>query len=176
VLRLQNEWREACRKRVARNGAMILLASLLSSCAHSVWPASYRPSSQAELLRIEAEIARANRECDYAYFTRIEAPEFFFVGPSGRVTTRAEDLAGERDCKTTDHVQTLDQVRLVELQNGAVFSARATRRGTGRDGKPFERASRLTDVFVYRDGTWQLVAGHESAIPSEGQAPKKSPE
>ena len=37
--------------------------------------------------------------------------------------------------------------------------------GTGRDRKPVHRLSRFTDVFVWRDGRWQIVAGHSSRIP-----------
>lgn len=29
--------------------------------------------------------------------------------------------------------------------------------------------NRFTDVFVYRDGRWQCVAGHESRFPDSGQ-------
>jgi len=32
------------------------------------------------------------------------------------------------------------------------------------DGKP-PLKSRFTDIFVYRDGRWQCVAGHESHFP-----------
>jgi len=32
------------------------------------------------------------------------------------------------------------------------------------DGKPSVK-SRFTDIFIYRDGRWQCVAGHESHFP-----------
>jgi hypothetical protein len=34
------------------------------------------------------------------------------------------------------------------------------------DGK-FHAKNRFTDIFVYRDGRWQCVAGHESHFPEE---------
>ncbi|MGI8401947.1 MAG: hypothetical protein ACR2NS_10165 [Gemmatimonadaceae bacterium] len=43
-----------------------------------------------QLLAIEQEIARANRECDYGYFDRIEAAEFLFSRTgTGRCSTLA---------------------------------------------------------------------------------------
>jgi len=33
-----------------------------------------------------------------------------------------------------------------------------------KEGKVITRRSRFTDVFVWRDATWQLVAGHSSRI------------
>ena len=34
----------------------------------------------------------------------------------------------------------------------------------GKDGKPFGRTSRFTNVWVLKDGAWQCVSGHASAI------------
>ena len=39
--------------------------------------------------------------------------------------------------------------------------------GTDKDGKPFERRTRFTDVWVLKDGAWQGVNGHASAIPTK---------
>ena len=49
-----------------------------------------------ELIRIEHEIGRANLECDYRYFERIEAEEFIFTDASGNVSNKREDLAEKR--------------------------------------------------------------------------------
>ena len=38
--------------------------------------------------------------------------------------------------------------------------------GKDKDGKPFERASRFTNVWVLKDGAWRCVSGHASAIPT----------
>jgi hypothetical protein len=34
------------------------------------------------------------------------------------------------------------------------------------DGKP-PKKNRFTDIFIYRDGRWQCVAGHESHFPEK---------
>jgi Domain of unknown function (DUF4440) len=128
-----------------------------------VWPAALAAQAATvdDFLRIEREIGRANRECDYDYFRRIEADEFIFTGANGAVTTRAEDLAGEKDCHKTDYDQVIDEPRLLLYGTVAVFNARNTITVKG-----VLHRNRFTDVFVWRDGRWQLVAGHSSRIPS----------
>lgn len=122
-------------------------------------------TARTQLLAIEAEIARANRECDYKYFDRIEADEFIFTDATGKVTTKKEDLAGEKDCRKSEATQSLDEVVVQLHGNVAVLSARSTMTAAGRDGQSVTRRSRFTDVFVWRAGRWQLVAGHSSRIP-----------
>ena len=118
-----------------------------------------------ELMLIENEIARANRECDYKYFARVEADEFIFTDASGNLSTRAQDLAGEKDCRKNQSTQTFDEVVVQPHGNWAVLSARSTTTFAGRDGTPVTRRNRFTDVFVWRDGRWQLVSGHSSRLP-----------
>ena len=39
--------------------------------------------------------------------------------------------------------------------------------GKDKDGKPFERASRFTNVWVLKEGAWRCVSGHASMIPTK---------
>jgi ketosteroid isomerase-like protein len=118
-----------------------------------------------QLVAIEQEIARANRECDYRYFDRIEADEFIFTDARGGLTTKKEDLAGEKDCRKNGMTQSFDGVIVQPHGNWAVLSARATTAFVDPEGRSGTRQNRFTDVFVWRDGRWQLVAGHSSRIP-----------
>jgi ketosteroid isomerase-like protein len=131
-------------------------------------PASTPPGTPGEtkqnLIQIEQAIGRANMNCDYRFFERIEAEEFIFTDASGGVTTRKEDLAGEKDCKPSDASYDLDETEVRLYDNTAVVTSRVTIAGKNKAGQPFARRSRFTDVFVWRDGTWQLVAGHSSRI------------
>lgn len=123
--------------------------------------------SKAQLIRIEREIGQANFACDYRYFAQVEADEFVFTDASGGITTRAQDLAGEKDCRKTDGTYDLDDLRVSVYGNTAVVTARATTTSKNRAGQPVSRRNRFTDVFVWRAGRWQLVAGHSSRIPDE---------
>jgi ketosteroid isomerase-like protein len=81
------------------------------------------------------------------------------------VTTRAEDLAGESECKPREGSYTLEDIRVMTYGDVVVFNALATVTGTNSKGEPYERKSRFTDVLVRRGGAWRLVAGHSSRIP-----------
>lgn len=133
-----------------------------------------RPSSpgsvadvKTKLIQIEQEIGKANFACDYKYFAQVEATEFIFTDAGGGVTTRAQDLAGEKDCRKSEGSYDVDDVRVTVYGTVAVLTARATTTTKGSSGVPNVRRNRFTDVFVWRDGRWQLVAGHSSRIPNQ---------
>jgi len=44
--------------------------------------------------------------------------------------------------------------------NVAVVIGTTHEKGTGKDGKPFDRAFRFTDTWLQRGGQWQCVASH----------------
>ena len=119
---------------------------------------------RARLIQIENEIGTANFTCDYKYFAQVEADEFVFTDASGGVTTRQQDLAGEKDCRKTEGTYVLDETRVSVYDSTAVVTSRATTTTHDKDGKPVVRLTRFTDVFVWRSGRWQLVAGHSSRI------------
>jgi hypothetical protein len=128
--------------------------------------AKYSPDQiKQQLIQIEREIGHANFDCDYKYFEKVEGDEFIFTDTNGGVTTKKEDLAGEKDCHKFDGAYDLDETQVRLYDNAAVVNSRVTISGKNKEGKPFTRHSRFTDVFVWRDGRWQIVAGHSSRIP-----------
>jgi hypothetical protein len=138
----------------------VLLISVLMLATVPSNPAS----TKSELLDIERRIGHANLTCDYDYFRKIEAEEFFFTGPTGQVTTREQDLAGEKDCKKHNGTFSLREERVLLYGNTAVVSAIGTYETTKADGSQASRSSRFTDVFVRRKGQWLVVAGHSSNL------------
>jgi Domain of unknown function (DUF4440) len=118
-----------------------------------------------EIMAVEERIGQANFECDYKFFASVEAPEFIFTNSAGGVTTRAEDLAGEKDCRPSKGTYQLDDVRIMTVGTVVVFNALATTTTMKPSGERLARTQRFTDVLVRRDGRWQLVAGHSSRIP-----------
>ncbi|HVT39632.1 MAG TPA: nuclear transport factor 2 family protein [Gemmatimonadaceae bacterium] len=143
---------------------LLLLHPALCLAQAASNPAGAPEQIRSDLTRIEQEIGQANFDCDYRYFERIEADEFIFTDPSGTVTSRAQDLAGEKNCRKTGGTYALDDVRVAPYGNIAVVTARATTTTTNAGGTPVVRRNRFTDVFVWRMGRWQLVAGHSSRI------------
>jgi ketosteroid isomerase-like protein len=123
------------------------------------------------LVQIEREIGRANLDCDYRYFDRVEAEEFIFTDSAGGVTNKKEDLAGEKDCHKSDGTYDVDETDVRLYGDTAVVTGRVTITRKNKEDKLLVRRSRFTDVFVWRDKRWQLVAGHSWRIPEP--APQK---
>jgi ketosteroid isomerase-like protein len=139
---------------------------IVAACHRAIHTGPSRDNATVlhQLLQIEAEIAVANRDCDYAYFRRVEADEFIFTDGSGAVTTKAQDLATEKDCRKSTALTLVDEPRLLLYGDVAVLNARSSVEAKNRDGQSVVRRNRFTDVFVWRDGRWQLVSGQSTRI------------
>jgi hypothetical protein len=125
---------------------------------------------EAELMQLERDIGAANIRRDKAFFERVEADEFIFTDSGGGITMKAEDVAsldkpaGEFKLVSYD----VDEMKVFVYGKTAVVTGRVTTVSRGKD-REVTNKSRFTDVFVRRDGRWQIVAGHSSRIPRESQ-------
>ena len=114
---------------------------------------------EAALLQIEHMWAQALEKHDAPALDCILASEFEEAGPEGQLFDRSHMLTRARDPQEVHY-------ELSEMR-GHVFGDAGYVRGmgtaVGENGK-IKGRTRFTDVFVYRDGRWQCVAGHESLI------------
>ena len=121
--------------------------------------------AETELMDLERDIGAANVRRDKAFFEWIEADEFIFTDSAGGVTTKAEDVASldkpAGDFKLVSY--DVDDMKVRVYGNTAVVTGRTTTKLQSKDREVVSR-SRFTDVFVKRDGRWQLVAGHSSRL------------
>ena len=123
---------------------------------------------RTELMQLERDIGRANVDRDAAFFDRVEADEFVFIDSNGGVTTKKEDVDGVKAAPNPDVkllAYEVDDMRVLLYCETAVVTGRVTTRQTVKGDERTAR-SRFTDVFVRRDGRWQIVAGHSSRIKS----------
>jgi len=128
-------------------------------------PTQKTHKTEAELRQLERDIGDANVRRDKAFFERIEADEFIFTDSAGGLTTKAEDVASldkpAGEFKLVSYVPDDMKVRVDGMT--AVVTGRTTTKLQAKDREVINR-SRFTDVFVKRDGRWQLVAGHSSRL------------
>jgi len=151
----------------------IAAAGCTTAGGRALWPADDLPSAaEAEqaVRRIEeVEWARAVRVKDTAWFARHLADELVLTtGRTGRVTTKAEEMADILGPTTGGGEDRVDELRVQAHGRVAVATFRLVSSGTDRSG-PYRRAARYTEVWVHRDGRWQLTASHSSLIPQAGQ-------
>ncbi len=111
------------------------------------------------LIQIEQTWARALEQRDTATLNCILADEFEDAGPDGKLTDRATTLAKAAEHPAVHHA-------LSDLHahvHGDFGYIRGLATATDAQGKIVARV-RFTDVYVYREGRWQCVAGHESML------------
>ena len=125
------------------------------------------PTGQAKdgnaLIQIEQTWAWSLEQRDTAALGCILADEFEDAGPDGKLTDRATTLAKAAEHRAVHH-------ELSDLRphvQGDFGYIRGLAAAVDAQGKVVAKV-RFTDVYAYRDGRWQCVAGHESMVTQTG--------
>lgn len=157
----------------ARTAALsCLLVSTAAVCGPMARGQTVTPAQEAaiadDIKNLSTQWSTAYLKNDSSILERIWASDFVYVEPSGHRFTKAEGIAalatgGEKH--TVSKASSID-VRVYGGGTVAVDIGDYTEAGTGKGGALFERTSRFTNVWVLRDGAWQCVSGHASAIPA----------
>ena len=135
---------------------------LLCSLAHGADCPTGQRKDPAALVQIEQVWLQAAEQHDIAALGCILAVEFEEADFDGSLIERRAMLASAATSSTV-HFELSDLHAHVYGNFAYVRGLGGTR---GNDGK-FHAKNRFTDFFVYRDGRWQCVAGHESHFPEE---------
>jgi ketosteroid isomerase-like protein len=84
---------------------------------------------------------------------------------TGAIMTKAQALADARADKTAFQSLDLSDLNVRVEGNTAVVTGINHEVGRDAQGKPFDRRVRFTDVFIKRDGRWQVWATQGTTIP-----------
>src|ERR1043166_826813 len=127
--------------------------------------AGKKMSAPAALKDSENRWAAAIGKHDVAALEAMIAPDYIGVNPKGKVQNRRgvlNDIKGDKDTYTSNKNEKLD----VHVFGSDVAAVVGTYRekGTGRDGKSFDRTYRFTDTWMNRGGQWQCVASQVSLV------------
>lgn len=145
--------------------ALLTLTSLSVSYSQTA-KLSKADRIKSDLMQLERDIGKANINSDYAFFDRVEAEEFIFTDAGGGITTKKQDLEGLKQPANPDVklvAYDLDEMNVMLYDKTAVVTGRVTTKRMVKAAEVLSK-SRFTDVFVWRQERWQLVAGHSSRI------------
>lgn len=137
-----------------------ILLLLLCSLAHAASCPTGQAKDEATLVQIEQSWAQALERHDMPALECILAPEFEEATFTGQLIHRSEMLASAPDERDV-HYELSEMTAHVYGDFGYARGAAVARGGNTPSTK-----NRFTDIFVYRDGRWQCVAGHESRFPA----------
>ncbi len=142
----------------------IALALLLSLPAWATDCPKNQPKTEATLIELEHGWANALNRRDADAVACMLANEFEDADVDGSLHARAETLAKIPNRKPGTN-------RLSEMRahvEGNMGYTRGLAELAAPDGTVKARV-RFTDVFIYRDGRWQALAGQESLLSGAGR-------
>jgi|SRR5690348_4423003 len=134
-------------------------ALLLCPLVHGAGCPTNQKKNESTLVQIEETWVRAAEQHDVAALKCILAVEFEEAEATGNLMSRAQMLSSAGSSRD-------EQTKLSEM-HAHMYGDVAYVRGMGvvrRRGQLLVK-TRFTDIFVYREGRWQCVAGHESHFP-----------
>jgi ketosteroid isomerase-like protein len=115
------------------------------------------------LMQIEQELTDAILKGDTSASERYLADDYTFIAPTGMASTKAEGLADMKSGALKIESSKMEDMKVRVYGDTAVVTYSSTDKGKYKD-MDISGHYRWTDVFVKRDGKWQLVAGQGTPI------------
>jgi ketosteroid isomerase-like protein len=135
--------------------ALLIVGTLFLSAASCP---SHAHDEQA-LLQLEQTWAKALEQHDTATVACLLADEFQDADVDGKVHDRSQTLSRiPQRHPSSNHLEDVH----AHIYGDTAF-VRGLNQVTDAAGKVLARV-RFTDIFVYRNGRWQAVAGHETLV------------
>ena len=112
-----------------------------------------------EITKLDQQWGQADVTRDIDYVKSIWADDLRFTRPGGKVFDKEAALAAFEDNTDTVTSGVIAPYKVrVYGKNFAVVAGDYHSTGKDKDGKPFSRKFRFTNVWVRRNGKWQVVA------------------
>lgn len=138
---------------IATSGLLVSLCAFGADCPKD------QPKTEAALIELEQNWAAALNRKDAGAVSCMVADEFEDADVDGSLHARSQTLAGIP--KRRPNANRLSDLR-AHVEGNMGFT-RGLNTIVAASGKVVARV-RFTDVFTYRDGRWQALAGHETLL------------
>ena len=132
------------------------------------------PSSRAQavtadhdLIKVEHEWKQAVIDRDVPALQRLYGDDYLGIDAEGMVWTKAQDIEIDTSGPSRMASFKLEDLTVRTFGDVAVVAGQNTTRGS-LDNVAAVSRYRFTDVFVKRDGRWQLVSSHFSTPVATG--------
>jgi len=122
------------------------------------------PDHVATIVELEQRLAAAWLKGDRAFIEALLASDWTVTDPSGRTLGRQQVL--DQTFLTTDRkieAMSVDDVKVRVFGDTAVATGRTRATGSYR-GNAASVVLRFTDVFVRRDGRWQIIVSQGTTV------------
>ncbi len=143
------------------NSVLPLAAALILACSPSF---ASDTDDVAGILQAEKDICDAFEREDADWLEKHLDPTFTLTNSTGKVTTRADEVADLRGGTKYDAFRNRDTK--VRLYADAAVTTGITRVEGQADGKPYRLDFQFTDTYVRKPEGWVMVASHASRLPA----------
>lgn len=141
------------------NRAPSLIAALMLACSPSY---ASEKDDIAQILEVEKDACAAFEREDADWLEKHLDPTFTLTSSTGKVTTRADEVADLRSGTKYDVFRNRDSK--VRLYGDAAVVTGITRVEGKADGKPYKLDFQFTDTYIRKPGGWVMVASHASRL------------
>jgi len=153
------------------NILLVILVAVMSIFAQHVNHTKGVKAPTDNKVMIE-QVAKLNEEYSFMIqrgnaveIERVLADDYILTDESGKVFTKADDLATYKDRKfKIEYVKTLDQKLRVVGDSVVIANTKINFKGTRDAGKTFDITEQCTTIWSWRDGRWQIVSDHISFV------------
>jgi ketosteroid isomerase-like protein len=159
--------------------ALLLSATVVAPSVRAAEPPQRTSESAVEeITRLTTvEWPQASMRGDVQWFDRHYADELLITnGQTGELTTKTEALSSFGAPQQAGGTSKIEDLRINVYGNVAVTAFGIDVSGNDNN-RPYHRFVRNTEVWVFRDGRWQLVSLHSTPLPQHHCCPMEiSPE
>jgi len=135
-------------------------------CCPALAQSKDQPAGGAEqaVMRIERELLSAVLKGDPSANERYLATTYIFTGPDGNIENKSQAIADLKSGDLKLQSASLDNAKVKVYGDTAIVTYSSNDKGTYK-GKDISGTTRWTDVFVNRNGRWQIVASQGTMLP-----------
>ena len=123
-------------------------------------------SAERQLIELERQLSDALVREDARVLDRLWSNDLVFTFPNGKVSNKAERLAGQKPAAQAPQSESKtinDEVKVSLYGNTAVVTVLSTWSGKANN-EAYRSQFQATHVWVKQEGRWQLMAAHVSPV------------
>ena len=119
-----------------------------------------------EMVGLEAQIRAAQLSADVGALDRLIADELLFVGPDGKLGTKAQDLEAHESGIVSFREHEPEELRVRRIGADVAIASLRARLAVDLGGRIVRGTYRYLRVWAREDGeTWRVVGGQVSEVP-----------
>jgi ketosteroid isomerase-like protein len=149
------------------HAAATALVALLALASAGAQPPA---GSEQELVTLQSRWAAARVARDVAFLEKLYAREFRITAMNGTIVERDADIAKFASGELKPESITDEDLKVSLYGDVALVTGRENMRGPYQ-GRSIELSILFTNVFVWRDGRWQLVTHHGTSAAGPRRPP-----